>query len=445
MEWVNAETLSSRGFPSGSSVPPLANSRGLRRSGEELAAIGKILADFLSADEPTTASDFLPGCDDRTFPNASQTYDNTTNYVPTCLKERNTPLPTFICHPSNQNFDLGIRAKSLWASIPANERSCTWESVDTFSSLEVLLPQSFRAVRYMLLGEKSHFAESISKILPSSPVGGKSRAKFGVTADNRFIVKFLRKQELGFLRKNAEGLIWYWRRTAYDGLASTLVPILAAFVLRSVEGRPTDDALMIMPNLNMQGYRHAFDLKGMVRSRSIPSPVTEDYHHPPTEIGTAKAPPGVSGEDWYLSVFWDSDFENWLQHRPLGLLSSTYNYLEAALSNDTAFLAHLHVVDYSLLLLVKEDDEEVDGFSMTGGSIDFLRTFTWDKKIESVVKSVNSNILQLGSRLAMTAVGRNERIGLLESPKLQGAPTVIRPELYGLRFKTNILPFFTRI
>ena len=107
--------------------------------------------------------------------------------------------------------------------------------------------------------------------------------------------------------------------------------------------------------------------------------------------------------------------------------------LTKSIRDDTAFLSSNLVMDYSLLVGVDETNHQlVIGasicillrfFLLLGcdrpgfyhkvylllGIIDYIRTFTWDKKLETLVKS--------------TVLGAG-----------QGPPTVVSPEVYRNRF-----------
>jgi 1-phosphatidylinositol-3-phosphate 5-kinase len=82
-----------------------------------------------------------------------------------------------------------------------------------------------------------------------------------------------------------------------------------------------------------------------------------------------------------------------------------------ALFADTQFLAKHGIVDYSLLVSYHNDDPESIVYA---GIIDYIRTYTWDKKIETIVKSIN--------------VGPT--------------PTVISPEHYRTRFLRRMDQYF---
>jgi 1-phosphatidylinositol-3-phosphate 5-kinase len=72
--------------------------------------------------------------------------------------------------------------------------------------------------------------------------------------------------------------------------------------------------------------------------------------------------------------------ENLMEHirsQPLHVDQGSERVLREGIRRDTAFLANLNVMDYSLLLGVDEERHE-----LVVGIVDFIRTFTWDKKLE---------------------------------------------------------------
>ncbi|KAI8425966.1 hypothetical protein MSG28_004954 [Choristoneura fumiferana] len=93
----------------------------------------------------------------------------------------------------------------------------------------------------------------------------------------------------------------------------------------------------------------------------------------------------------------------------LFVASHTGGVLLGCIDRDTEFLAQNSVMDYSLLL-------GIDGGTLTLGIIDYIRTFTWDKKLEHLVKK------NLGS----------------------GQPTVVSPDEYKRRFRAAMRKYFLR-
>lgn len=71
------------------------------------------------------------------------------------------------------------------------------------------------------------------------------------------------------------------------------------------------------------------------------------------------------------------------QGLPSALYSSAKELLAKAVFNDTIFLAQNEVVDYSILVGFDLAKHEV-----VVGVIDYIRKYTWDKKLETGVKSV---------------------------------------------------------
>ncbi|CAF0985279.1 unnamed protein product [Adineta steineri] len=86
--------------------------------------------------------------------------------------------------------------------------------------------------------------------------------------------------------------------------------------------------------------------------------------------------------------------------------------LMKALYADTQFLAKHGIVDYSLLTLCYNYEKQSIIYA---GIIDYIRTYTWDKKLETIVKSIHG-------------VGQS--------------PTVISPEHYRTRFLRRMDQYF---
>ena len=100
-----------------------------------------------------------------------------------------------------------------------------------------------------------------------------------------------------------------------------------------------------------------------------------------------------------------------LWHNQFYLHAHAKTALNMAISNDSHFLAANGVMDYSLLVGVDEQNDQ-----LVLGIVDYMRTYTFDKKLESFVKIVAVP----GGHL----------------------PTVISPELYRTRFSEAIETYF---
>lgn len=101
---------------------------------------------------------------------------------------------------------------------------------------------------------------------------------------------------------------------------------------------------------------------------------------------------------------------------PLYVLPHSKVVLMAAIQNDTEFLSAQSVMDYSLLVGLDSENKE-----LVLGIIDYIRTFTWDKKLETMVKK--SGILGGQGKL----------------------PTIVSPEEYQKRFIEAMHRYFLEV
>lgn len=75
----------------------------------------------------------------------------------------------------------------------------------------------------------------------------------------------------------------------------------------------------------------------------------------------------------------DENMVEYIYESPIHVREYDKKLLRASVWNDTLFLAKMNVMDYSLVIGI--DNE---GYTLTVGIIDFIRTFTWDKKIRKL-------------------------------------------------------------
>ncbi|KAJ3108078.1 hypothetical protein HDU97_002313 [Phlyctochytrium planicorne] len=135
-------------------------------------------------------------------------------------------------------------------------------------------------------------------------------------------------------------------------------------------------------------FHNIFDLKGSMRNRHIQSTGREN------------------------EVLLDENLVEYICESPLFIREHSKILLRASVYNDTLFLARLNVMDYSLLVGIDEEKRE-----LVVGIVDFIRTFTWDKKLESWVKE---NAFLGGGR----------------------EPTILSPRQYKSRFRESMERYF---
>ena len=249
--------------------------------------------------------------------------------------------------------------------------------------------------------------------------GGKSGAFFARSRDGRFVVKQVSKVELeclvagGFAAAYFARLARGARTRAPTLLAATLGAFTAAPRGRAARerGEPEDLDFVVLENAfhgadaDGNASWRTYDLKGSLRGRYA---VTGGH-----EARSSAAP--LDGVD--ATVLMDGNLAETCAIDPILIGRDGFATLETAIRADVAFLAARNVMDYSLLVGIdRNPDGRREAFVRI---IDYLRPYTWDKQIESAVKS-----------------------GV---PSAEGAPTVLSPEKYARRFRRAARRYFLAV
>ncbi|KAG0232821.1 1-phosphatidylinositol-3-phosphate 5-kinase [Actinomortierella wolfii] len=318
----------------------------------------------------------------------------------------------------DSDTDIPVPATGSGSATPASEEKVTLESgsptmysigegiydhVDTFeesllseSSTHMKFPfidgstmlyckifymEQFHALRKSSGCEYSYI-QSLARCMKWDASGGKSGSSFLKTRDDRFIMKQLSKVELEAFIKFAPHYFHYMHKAIYHKLPTVLAKIFGFYRVgykNGALGRTMNMDVLIMENLfydrkNLQVY----DLKGSRRNRYV-------------------QPSGRENE-----VLLDENFIQFMSESPFFIREHAKAQLSESLANDSLFLQRFNIMDYSLLVAVDDDNQE-----LIVGIVDFIRPFTWDKKLESWVKD---------------AVGSKE-------------PTIVSPAQYRKRFR----------
>ncbi len=138
----------------------------------------------------------------------------------------------------------------------------------------------------------------------------------------------------------------------------------------------------------------------------------------------------ISKKDLKMNqVLPDTNFKIDFNGEALVLEKNMFELLRVAIHNDSLILSKMNVVDYSLLLIIDENEtinneinmENKNNFNIKTirlGIIDYIRKYTWDKQLEHVGKVI-INRLQ--------------------------PPTIVNPNNYKDRFKNAIDKYFIGI
>ncbi|KAL5553392.1 hypothetical protein UlMin_040793 [Ulmus minor] len=255
----------------------------------------------------------------------------------------------------------------------------------------------FDSLRKKCCPTEVDFVRSLSRCKRWSAQGGKSNVYFAKSLDERFIIKQVTKTELESFEEFAPEYFKYLTDSLSSGSPTCLAKILGIYqvtVKNLKGGKETRMELMVMENLFFgRSIARVYDLKGSARSR-----------YNPDTTGSNK-------------VLLDMNLLETLRTKPIFLGSKAKRSLERAIWNDTAFLASVDVMDYSLLVGVDEERKE-----LVLGIIDFMRQYTWDKHLETWVKAS----------------------GILGGPK-NASPTIISPKQYKKRFRKAMTAYFLTV
>ncbi|XP_038999582.1 putative 1-phosphatidylinositol-3-phosphate 5-kinase FAB1C isoform X2 [Hibiscus syriacus] len=264
-------------------------------------------------------------------------------------------------------------------------------------SVTCYFAKQFNSLRRKCCPTDIDFLRSLSRCQKWSAQGGKSNVYFAKSLDERLVIKQVQKTELESFYEFAPEYFKYLTDSLSLGSPTCLAKVLGIFqvsVKHLKGGKETKMDLVVMENLFFRrNISRIYDLKGSARSR-----------YNPDTTGSNK-------------VLLDMNLLETLRTEPIFLGSKAKRSLERAIWNDTAFLASVAVMDYSLLVGVDEERKE-----LVLGIIDFMRQYTWDKHLETWVKAS----------------------GILGGPK-NASPTIISPKQYKKRFRKAMTTYFLTV
>ncbi|XP_014610416.1 PREDICTED: 1-phosphatidylinositol 3-phosphate 5-kinase isoform X2 [Polistes canadensis] len=302
----------------------------------------------------------------------------------------------------------------------------------------IYFPAQFSALRKNVLpcGEDG-YTRSLSRTVQWAARGGKSGSAFCKSRDDRFIIKEMSKLEMQIFRRFAPNYFAYMEKCQQMKQPTLLGKIVGVYRV-SFKNDTTNNGIrtsvLVMENLFYnREITDKFDLKGSIRNR-LANPDDTDHE----------------GE----LVLLDENLLNMSCDSPLYIRSHSKAVLNKAIESDTKFLADNSVMDYSLLVGLEPSSGElvlgiigmciifliahkhniyIRTYIHTHTSLtyfiknvsnycysasDYIRTFTWDKKLETMVKK--SGILGGQGKL----------------------PTIISPEEYRARFIAAMHRYF---
>ncbi|KAI0323076.1 hypothetical protein OF83DRAFT_10696 [Amylostereum chailletii] len=275
----------------------------------------------------------------------------------------------------------------------------TFESGGLTISCTVLYPEQFDALRRTYDCEKS-MVESLARCVKWDASGGKSGSAFLKTQDDRFIAKEMSRTEVQTMETFAPAYFDYMSSAVSADRPTLLAKVFGCYKITfrrngkdkgSGRTKVTQMNLLVMENLFYdRRYSKIFDLKGSTRNRHVQSTGREN------------------------EVLLDENLVQLAHLAPFYLREHSKRILRGALFNDSKFLADINVMDYSLVVGVDSQKNE-----LVVGIVDYVRTYTWDKKLESWVKE----------SAFLGGAGKGE-------------PTIVTPKQYRQRFLSAMERYF---
>ncbi|KAJ5808745.1 hypothetical protein N7474_010014 [Penicillium riverlandense] len=250
---------------------------------------------------------------------------------------------------------------------------------------KVFYAEQFDALRKKC-GVADRIVESLSRCAKWDSKGGKTKSLFLKTLDDRFILKSLSPIETQAFLKFAPAYFQIMSEALFHELPSAIAKMFGFYqviIKNPVTGTEFNWFLLLMENLFYDRVpTRLFDLKGSMRNRKVQSTGERD------------------------EVLLDENMVDFIYETPLFVREHSKKLLSQSVWNDTLFLGRQNVMDYSLMIAIDESRSE-----LVVGIIDCIRTYTWDKKLESWIKD-----------RGFAGGGRNR-------------PTVTSPKEYKSRFR----------
>lgn len=251
-------------------------------------------------------------------------------------------------------------------------------------SCKVFFAEQFSALR-RACGCEETFVTSLARCSLWESSGGKSGSAFLKTFDKKYILKVLSRLESDSLLNFAPAYFDYISKVFFHELPTALTKIFGFYrvdIRNPTTGTICKADIMIMENVFYDECpSRIFDLKGSMRNRHVESTGKVD------------------------EVLLDENLVELIYESPIFVSEQLKSLLHSCLWNDTLFLSKLNIMDYSLIVGIDYTKKE-----LYVGIIDFIRTYTWDKKLESWVKEKG-------------LVGRGPE------------PTIVTPKQYKNRFR----------
>ena len=269
--------------------------------------------------------------------------------------------------------------------------------------INTYFPLKFEIIRILSCSNYADFIASIANCNEWSQTGGKSKATFFKSSDNRYIIKCISKLEFKMFLESGSNYFDSMNKYFFHEMCSALAKVIGVFKI-VYDGKKKMHCI-IMENLffdiqNKDSELTVYDLKGSKINRYVKN-----------------KKPGA--------VLLDTNFLENFNGDPLPLDKGFYELLNSSIRNDSLSLQRMNVIDYSLLLILadirersdkaEEEKKDTSTVYIKVGVIDYFRKYTWDKQLETMGKKLINNF---------------------------NDPTIIDPVSYKQRFRDTLQKYF---
>ena len=285
--------------------------------------------------------------------------------------------------------------------------------------ITIFYTKHFESFRILYGASYFDFLHSIIKSQEwSSVTGGKSKAHFFKSWDEKFVVKCLSELEFNMFINSCFHYFVHNNKYFFFKMPSSLVKVVGAYRIKINSTKKNVIYCVIMENLNYllkaeNASIITYDLKGSEINRYIKNKDND-------------------------RVLMDTNFVEDFGGEPLALDQKIYTLFLCAISNDTKICRNMEVIDYSLLCIIidykeeenKGEEDEKNKYLkkiynkgdnegkvkfIRLGVLDYFRKYTSDKQLETLVKTIMNKF---------------------------NTPTVINPKKYDERFFKKLSSYF---
>lgn len=308
--------------------------------------------------------------------------DTTTNYY-CCIhfasQFRRLRAEVLDTNSTTNTTNTNQSARNLSAS------SSSHQSSSTLHQTPQQLPKNDSTLHFET---EEAYIRSISQTIDWVAKGGKSKASFSKTMNDRFVIKVVRKTDIQLFTLMANSYFDYMHRSISECKPTLFAKIIGAYSVSwkdNVNNTSMKKYVLVMENVFFdRKIKQKFDLKGSEKNRLATTKTSDD-------------------------VLLDENLTKIIRDNPFYIRNHSKLVLQEAIDNDSKFLCDLNVIDYSLLVGIDEERKE-----LVVAIIDYIQTYTSIKRFETVFKSMGGKVL----------------------------PTVVDPQSYMARFCSKMDQYF---